>query len=373
MRIFFYLQSNPYIEMNSDNSSAKIYNLDESTYKRFPEHLNCLFRSQLDPTYEYYQKTIRTNMIKHLASGADGYSRFDLALNVACWSIDMHMPFAFEWDPLLTENEHMPLELLDQPVQDISPKELTHYVKQAAKYCGASDIGITRIDKRWLYSTTARPYQNASKGNYPSIDLPEDVTNVVVIGVQMESNGVRCAPTFLELSSTGLAYSKMTYLIAMVSQFIRALGYKAIPSGNDVGLSIPFAIEAGLGALGRHGLLINQKYGPRFRLCKIFTNMPLIYDKPDFDFIRNVNRFCENCMLCAQACDSKAISLDKKPDGRAKCPSNNPGVTNKWYVNVDLCYKIWVENSSDCGKCIQVCPFSKTLTTITADKFWNKV
>ena len=358
--------------MPSDYSSAKIYQLDENKYKRFPEHMNCLFRTRLDPTYAYYQQNIRTNMKKHLESGADGYSRFDLALNVAAWTVDMHMPFAFEWNPKLTEHEHMPLELLDQPVQDANPAELTHYVKMAAKYCGASEVGITRIDKRWLYSSTARPYQNASKDNYPPIELPDDVVNAIVIGVEMDTQGTKMAPTFLELASTGLAYSKMTYLIAMVAQFIRALGYKAIPSGNDVGLSIPLAIDAGLGGLGRNGLLINKKYGPRFRLCKVFTNMPLKPDKADLGYIRQLNKFCENCKLCAMACDSQAISLDKKPDGKAKCPSNNPGVSNKWYVDVDLCYKIWVEDSSDCGKCIQVCPFSKTPIQITSDQFWGK-
>lgn len=358
--------------MVSDHSSAKIYQLNEKEYKRFPEHRNCLFRSRLDPTYVYYQQNIRTNMKKHLASRADGYSRFDLALNVACWTVDMHMPFAFEWNPDLDEHEHMPLELLNQPLTETTPEELTFHVKKAALYCGASEVGITRIDKRWLYSSTARSYQNAYKDNYPPIELSDDIINAIVIGVEMEPKGVKCASTFLELSSTGLAYSKMTYLIAMVSQFIRSLGYKAIPSGNDVGLSIPFAIDAGLGALGRNGLLINKKYGPRFRLCKVFTNMPLKPDKADLGFIRSVNKFCENCKLCAQACDSQAISLEKKPDGIAKCSSNNPGVTNKWYVDVDLCYKIWVEESSDCGKCIQVCPFSKTPVQITSDQFWRK-
>jgi ferredoxin len=65
--------------------------------------------------------------------------------------------------------------------------------------------------------------------------------------------------------------------------------------------------------------------------------------------------------------------MDNKPDGISKCPSNNPGIRKKWYVDVDKCYKIWVEDSSDCGKCIQVCPFSKTLTKNTAEEFWEKI
>ena len=72
--------------MNPENASERVYELDKSVYKRFPEHMNCLFRSRLDPTFEYYKQTIRTNMKKHLASGEDGYSRFDSALE--CGSLD---------------------------------------------------------------------------------------------------------------------------------------------------------------------------------------------------------------------------------------------------------------------------------------------
>jgi len=45
---------------------------------------------------------------------------------------------------------------------------------------------------------------------------------------------------------------------------------------NDTALSIPLAIDAGLGELGRNGLLITAEYGYCIRLCKIFTNLPLI-------------------------------------------------------------------------------------------------
>ena len=44
--------------------------------------------------------------------------------------------------------------------------------------------------------------------------------------------------------------------------------------------SIPIAIDAGLGELGRNGLLVTPKYGPRVRLAKILTNMPLVPDSP---------------------------------------------------------------------------------------------
>ena len=52
-----------------------------------------------------------------------------------------------------------------------------------------------------------------------------------------------------------------------MAQFLHHLGYKAIPCGNDTAVSIPYAIQAGSGELGRNGLLIIPEYGPHVRVC----------------------------------------------------------------------------------------------------------
>ena len=63
--------------------------------------------------------------------------------------------------------------------------------------------------------------------------------------------------TILEASTaTGLVYSKMPFVTSTLAQMIRNLGYNALPCGNDTALSIPLAIDAGLGQLGKNGLLI---------------------------------------------------------------------------------------------------------------------
>ncbi|GAH27929.1 putative reductive dehalogenase (rdhA), partial [marine sediment metagenome] len=33
-------------------------------------------------------------------------------------------------------------------------------------------------------------------------------------------------------------------------------------------------------------------------------------------------------------------------------------------------FEFWVENSSDCGKCIAACPFSKVDKELSANEFW---
>ena len=98
--------------------------------------------------------------------------------------------------------------------------------------------------------------------------------------------------------------SKMAFTASSLAEFIHNFGYTPIPDGNDMSLSIPLAIDTGLGQLGRNGLLITPEYGPRVRLCKVFTDPPLEPDSP-IDF--GVNDFCRRCRLCADACEVDAI------------------------------------------------------------------
>jgi epoxyqueuosine reductase QueG len=102
----------------------------------------------------------------------------------------------------------------------------------------------------------------------------------VAIAVEMDYETIALSPSSLEGAATGLGYSRMSSVGYSVATFIRALGYRAFANGNDVSLSIPYAIAAGLGELGRHGMLITPEYGPRVRLVKVFTELELKPDKP---------------------------------------------------------------------------------------------
>jgi reductive dehalogenase len=136
--------------------------------------------------------------------------------------------------------------------------------------------------------------------------------------------------------------------------FIRGLGYQAIPCGNDTALSVPLALAAGLGETGRLGYLITVKFGPRVRLCKVFTNLPLSYDKYK---AFGVKEFCETCKKCATYCPTQAI-----PNGGMTTEghniSNHSGIL-KWFVDAEKCFAFWAKNRSDCATCMRVCPFNK--------------
>ncbi len=174
------------------------------------------------------------------------------------------------------------------------------------------------------------------------------------MAVEMDYDSCRYSPDGISGASTGLGYSQQAVLANLVATFIRGLGYRAAPSGNDTAISIPLAIAAGLGELGRMGLLITRQFGPRVRLCKVFTDMPLAFD----DYAPfGVGRFCRTCRKCAERCPSQAITKGEQATVGPSL-SNHSGV-RKWYINPETCFMFWVENWMDCNNCVNVCPFNK--------------
>ena len=61
------------------------------------------------------------------------------------------------------------------------------------------------------------------------------------------------------------------------------------------------AQEAGLGYIGRHGLLVHPKYGARVRYCSILTDLEFVSDE-------RVERDCGPCGKCIAACPAQAIT-----------------------------------------------------------------
>ena len=127
---------------------------------------------------------------------------------------------------------------------------------------------------------------------------------------------------------------------------------------NSTALSIPLAIDAGLGELGRLGQLITPEWGPHVRIDKVLTNLPLIPDKP---ITFGVTAYCEDCGICAQECPSGAISPDKQrsfepPPSAGR--GGNPGAL-KWYIDGKKCSRWWVESGAPCSNCMNVCPYTQ--------------
>jgi reductive dehalogenase len=231
-----------------------------------------------------------------------------------------------------------------------SPSETSQQIKHVAQFLGADLVGICEFDKRWVYS---KSYSRRQKQEKP-VDLPGDLPNVIVVAVEMDYEVMQANPSALSGAASGFGYSRQTLTLLSLAQYIRNLGYRAIASMNDTALDIPLAIAAGLGEYSRMGLLITKEFGPRVRLGKIFTDLPLSPDRP-LQF--GVKEFCEICHRCAAACPMRAIE-NGQPSSAPHNASNIRGV-RKWSVNGEKCFQYWVNQNTECSICIRACPFNK--------------
>jgi hypothetical protein len=240
------------------------------------------------------------------------------------------------------------LSRTDRAVPTSSPfassQEASAAVKAAARRFGATLVGIAEVNPLWLYACDR---QGAA------LSLPAEVKWAVVTAVTMDRKQIELSPGTPAAVATGRGYSDMAMVASSMAEFIRLLGFQAISSGNDTALSIPLAIDAGLGVMGRSGLLLTESHGACIRLCKVFTDLPLVPDAPLAD---GCESRCAQCRLCARACPAQAISKAPEPSFDVCGPTNNPGV-RRWPIDGVRCLRFWHQNGASCSTCIAVCPY----------------
>lgn len=321
-------------------------------YQRMDQKFTVFGRAGWDPEIMQVMPVVMGKRLGHIPySGEPGFTEEDFALSTAAWSLEedaggqavaLGVPNMglYSW-----EGHINPKKKIFDSLEQASEK-----VKRAAGFLGADLVGIAPYDERWVYSDSYNPLIQEGE----PIKLPFQPKSVIVMAVEMDYEAYRTSPSLIADAGTATGYGDMITTAHKVAVFCRTLGYNAIPCGNDTAISIPMAIQAGLGEISRMGLLITPTYGPRVRLCKVFTDLPLIPDKP---ITFGVTDFCKVCLKCADNCPSEAISKDPEPSFKTVSISNNPGV-KKWAVKQENCFKYWGENVS-CSVCISCCPYNK--------------
>ena len=287
-----------------------------------------------------------------------GYTIRELALSMAGWHVALDFGSglfvggegleAWKAQPVgRTDTTRMPEGL---KLEVDNPAAMTKEIKRAARLFGASLVGVCELDRRWLYSHS----YHTSKREHKPVEIGEEFKYVIVMAHEMDYAGIKQSPNNIAEAAASTIYSRMAVTAALLAQYIRGLGYQAIPAGNDTANSVPLAIDAGLGELSRMGLLITPEYGPRVRLNKIFTDIPLVPDSP-IEF--GVWDFCMKCEKCARFCPSQAI-MSGQPTDKIISTCNREGLL-RWPLDAEKCFTFLARNNSDCGVCIRVCPFNK--------------
>lgn len=225
---------------------------------------------------------------------------------------------------------------------EVNAREISETMKKMVLGWGAHSFGITELRDYHIYSIGGR-------GDRYGQVFFKDHQYAIVLTVEMDHSMMKSAPAAPTILESARQYLNAGTMAVQLAEFIRSLGYpaRAHIDANYKVICPLVAKDAGLGEIGRLGLLMTPKLGPRIRIAVVTTDIPLSTSKyqPDPTIID----FCRHCRKCALVCPGQSISYDseRKIDG-----------VKRWQINSESCYTFWCIAGTDCGKCIIICPYS---------------
>jgi ferredoxin len=258
------------------------------------------------------------------------------------------------FNPLLASAPDASFELVgtmrsyvDGPVtpqqQELSPDKMSAFIEGLAVFYGARHVGITPLQPYHVYSHIGR---GAGKWGDP---VTLDHAWAIALTVEMDYDMVGPYPDLPGTMETAHQYLESGRTAVQLAMAIRNLGWpaRAHIDGNYRVICPLVARDAGLGEIGRMGLLMTPDLGPRVRLAVVTTDLPLEASprRPD----PSAADFCTICKKCAHNCPSRSIPSEER--------QVEEGVL-RWQINPDTCFRYWNVIGTDCGMCMSVCPYS---------------
>ena len=147
-------------------------------------------------------------------------------------------------------------------------------------------------------------------------------------------------------------------LATRIAGRVGPFGHRVFTDSAPV-LEKALAEKAGLGWIGKHSNLIDERAGSFFFLGELYTDLPLPIDPP------SAAGHCGRCERCLEACPTRAIVAPYRVDAR-RCLSY---LTIESKAPIPLEFRRALGNRVyGCDDCQLVCPFDKfTPPTTTAD------
>lgn len=193
-------------------------------------------------------------------------------------------------------------------------------IKKLALHCGFSFCGMAKAEKlvkekdmmeRWLglhlHADLAYMERNTALRADPS-SLVENARSVIVMAMRYYSGNECQQNTKYKVARYALGddyhdilKDKAKWIVREIVKEEPGFSFKICVDSSPV-MEKAWAVKAGLGGIGKNGLVVIPAEGSFFLLCLIITDMPLEYDDP---FSGDV---CGECRLCMNACPAAAIA-----------------------------------------------------------------
>ena len=240
-------------------------------------------------------------------------------------------------------------------------------IKKFLKQRGIPIFGTIRVSS----------LEEAPEGYRPTELLP-GAASILCVGVPLPRGIFTCSKYSMETiwRSYCCDWRNIDEIMIRLSAIIEESGEQAMPifgcypmelqEDGDLRGYLPLirlAEAAGIGKMGRNGLLLNETYGPRLLLGGLVTTELL----PEKTWPRRYESGCpENCTICQDQCPAGAISPDGSINSLACIKySKVPLFMNllkSGVVNADNMQMVFNTASADeqtlntCSKCISSCP-----------------
>lgn len=236
----------------------------------------------------------------------------------------------------------------------------TEDIRRYATEIGLDLVGVTTPDPFDRYLRELESRKDAYAGRYaarleswrrmadPRRVLP-DARAVLVAGyAYLPAAGVQPA----ECGRVGriVAYGHLGILTRarLLCAFLRKHGYAAVMGAHRK----EAAVRAGLGMIGKHGLVINPTFGSWVAYQAIVTNAPLPPDAPCTEDV------CGNCRQCLDACPTGALVEPHRLDPRrcVTCLLTSREIPSEWWPSLGT-YIL------GCDACQEACPKNRAVPT----------
>ena len=229
------------------------------------------------------------------------------------------------------------------------PELLTHHIKAASYFLTADIVGTCRVPLSAYYS-------HDKQGN----PIHPEYENAIVLVMRKDWKAMHASTgsDWMGDPISFQAYERLALAAETMANYVRRLGW---PASAQYGPSFvnrysvlipPLLIQAGIGEVSRAGIILSPYLGLGFKAAAVLTNMPLVPDKP-IDF--GLQRFCQDCRICAENCPSHAISTGDKVLYNGY---------ETWKLDTKRCasFNFTNQKGTMCNRCVKSCPWTLPTT-----------